>query len=143
MGTRADFYVGRGEQAEWLGSVALDGYPDGIPLTLREIEDEETYRIGVDIFLAGRRDATQVEQGWPWPWEDSSTSDYAYAYDEGQVWASGFGGAWFKADEPEPVDEDGEPTSERKVAVFPNMKAVQNVTMGPRSGLIVIGGSGD
>jgi hypothetical protein len=25
MGTRADFYVGRGPEAEWLGSVAYDG----------------------------------------------------------------------------------------------------------------------
>lgn len=31
MGTRADFYVGRGTEAEWIGSIALDGYPDGIP----------------------------------------------------------------------------------------------------------------
>ena len=30
MGTRADFYVGRGESAEWLGSVAWDGNPRGI-----------------------------------------------------------------------------------------------------------------
>jgi hypothetical protein len=29
MGTRADFYVGRGKDAEWLGSVAFDGYPSG------------------------------------------------------------------------------------------------------------------
>lgn len=26
MGTRADFYIGRGPDAEWLGSVAWDGY---------------------------------------------------------------------------------------------------------------------
>jgi hypothetical protein len=30
MGTRADFYVGRGPDAEWLGSVAMDGYPSGV-----------------------------------------------------------------------------------------------------------------
>jgi hypothetical protein len=30
MGTRADFYVGRGETAEYLGSIAWDGYPDGL-----------------------------------------------------------------------------------------------------------------
>lgn len=29
MGTRADFYVGRGPDAEWIGSTAWDGYPDG------------------------------------------------------------------------------------------------------------------
>ena len=26
MGTRADFYIGSGKDAEWLGSVAFDGY---------------------------------------------------------------------------------------------------------------------
>lgn len=30
MGTIADFYVGRGPKAEWIGSIAWDGYPDGI-----------------------------------------------------------------------------------------------------------------
>jgi hypothetical protein len=30
MGTRADFYIGRGTEAEWLGSVAWDGYPGGV-----------------------------------------------------------------------------------------------------------------
>jgi hypothetical protein len=31
MGTRADFYIGRGESAEWVGSVAWDGQPSGMP----------------------------------------------------------------------------------------------------------------
>ena len=26
MGSRADFYIGEGTEAEWLGSVAWDGY---------------------------------------------------------------------------------------------------------------------
>jgi len=30
MGTRADFYVGIGPEAEWVGSIAYDGYPDGV-----------------------------------------------------------------------------------------------------------------
>ena len=30
MGTRADFYIGKGTDAEWLGSIAWNGYPDGI-----------------------------------------------------------------------------------------------------------------
>jgi hypothetical protein len=34
MGTRADFYVGRGETAEWLGSIAWDGNPGGAGLAL-------------------------------------------------------------------------------------------------------------
>ncbi len=29
MGTRADFYTGRGQTAQWLGSIAWGGYPVG------------------------------------------------------------------------------------------------------------------
>lgn len=41
MTTRADFYVGVGPQAEWLGSIASDGYPSGVSA---EPEDEEKVR---------------------------------------------------------------------------------------------------
>lgn len=34
MGTRADFYVGRGPEAEYLGSIAWDGHPEGMPSEL-------------------------------------------------------------------------------------------------------------
>jgi len=36
---RADFYVGRGKDANWLG-VSLDGYPDGIPKELLKSQTE-------------------------------------------------------------------------------------------------------
>lgn len=29
MGTRADFYVGRGENAKWIGSITRGGYIEG------------------------------------------------------------------------------------------------------------------
>ncbi len=38
MGTRADFYVGLGEQAEWLGSVAWDGNPDNDVAAINQLE---------------------------------------------------------------------------------------------------------
>lgn len=156
MGTRADFYVGRGDQAEWLGSVAWDGYPDGIYLTLAEKEQKygmnlpkhdkfqkgkhlfdsstpQEFRVRVQQFFANRDDVTVPDMGWPWPWEDSRTTDFAYAFDGGKVWASCFGSAWY-----EPTEEP--PEDSRKSATFPNMKARQNVTLGDRSGLIVVQG---
>jgi len=68
MGTRADFYVGRGKTAEWLGSIAWDGYPAGlwpnkdtatakadIPKTpVIAATAEEAYRKAVDELLASR-----------------------------------------------------------------------------------------
>lgn len=73
-------------------------------------------------------------RGWPWPWEDSQTTDYAYAFDGGKVWASCFGGPWQIASD---WKDDGDEAV--KVAVFPNMKDRQNVTFGPRSGILILG----
>ncbi len=128
MGTRADFYVGRGEGAEWLGSIAFDGYPKGIAAEILNASTETEYRERVARFLV-REDGTTPEMGWPWSWEDSRTTNYAYAFDFGRVWAHG--ASWFVATEPKPEPD------EEDDAVFPNMKARQNVTFGRRSGLLV------
>lgn len=132
MGTRADFYIGRGLQAVWLGSVAYDGYLDGMPAELLNATTEDAFKTAV-ASLASRDDWTSVDQGWPWPWEDSRTTDYAYAFDGDKVWASNFGHSWFDASQPEPEGETP------KDAVFPNMKDRQNVAFDKRSGLLIIG----
>ena len=137
MGTRADFYIGRGENAEWLGSIAWDGYPEGLPEHLLRVDKPENFREAVEQFIAGRDDGTKPQDGWPWPWNDSQTTDYAYAFDEGKVFASCFGHEWY--DPTAEVDEDADEASGGKVAVFPNMKERQNVTLGKRSGVMVFG----
>jgi len=78
------------------------------------------------------------EQGWPWPWKDSCTTDYSYAWVEGAgVLASCFGHKWFKAtQEPENDEEDS-----TKTAIFPDMTNKQQVALGKRSGLILLGGA--
>lgn len=114
-----------------------------------------TFRKRVKAMLEKRDDATFPADGWPWPWEDSRTTDYAYAFDEtdGKVWASCFGRGWhdkatidadaaaweaFNNDETGEVPEPADLWDEDKTCVFPNMKAVQNVTLGPRSGLLIV-----
>lgn len=134
MGTRADFYVGRGEQAEWIGSIAWDGYPDGIDKQTLNCTSPEAFRHAVADFFSKRDDVTLPEQGWPWPWDDSGTTDYAYAFDGERVWASCFGREWFPANK-EPEDYD---TLRENDAVFPNMKDRKNVTWGKRSGTITV-----
>lgn len=135
MGTRADFYVGRGEKAEWLGSVAWDGYPDGMPDPVLDQKEEAAFRSTIADFLTSRDDATTPDKGWPWPWNDSRTTDYAYAFDEGKTWVCSFGGKWYEARDPK-VNEDED---RAKVAVFPNMASRKNVARGSsRSGTIVI-----
>jgi hypothetical protein len=147
MTTRADFYVGRGKEAEWIGSIAWDGYPGGISLTsphsnfpqgkhLFDATNEREFRERVSQFFENRDDVTLPDLGWPWPWDDSQTTDFAYAFDEGKVWASCFGTEWFL---PTPDGEMPEKPG-TKAAIFPNMKHRKNVTLGKRSGVIGIGG---
>lgn len=136
MGTRADFYIGRGENAEWLGSIAWDGYPEGIDAPVLQASTVEGFRNALVNFATTRNDWTDPEQGWPWPWDTSHTTDYAYAFDEGKVWASGFGGQWFDATTP---DADTEENHADKSVVFPDMSARKNFTLGARSGVIVVG----
>jgi len=137
MGTRADFYIGKGKKAEWLGSIAWDGYPKGIPAVLLKQTSAKGFRANVSKFLASRDDSTMPEMGWPWPWDDSCTTDYAYAFERGKVIASSFGSQWFDPLKMQPEDLP-------QTAVFPNMKNVQKVAFGgQRSGLIIISASGE
>jgi len=136
MGTRADFYVGRGEQAEWLGSIAWNGYPEGIPEEVKGAPTEAVFREAVEKMIQERDDGTHPREGWPWPWEDSQTTDYAYAFETDTVYASCFGSGWWKA----AAEEPDYAKLDRKAAIFPNMKDRQNVTLGKRSGVIIVSG---
>jgi len=93
MGTRADFYVGIGPSAEWIGSISYDGYPDGQPEPIFEATDEESFRRIVAEVLP-RTMHTLPAEGWPWPWEDSRTTDWAYAWTPDGVRMSAFGHQW-------------------------------------------------
>jgi len=139
MGTRADFYVGRGKDAEWLGSIAMDGYPHepGHPVALLHITDRAKYRRAVRKILREVRHATTPDQGWPWPWENSQTTDYAYAFDvgrdgKGRVYASCFGHKWYPAYGRPYNEPEGAPKVE-----FPEMTPPAD-PLHERSGLIVV-----
>lgn len=143
MGTRADFYVGRGEQIEWIGSKAWDGYPwdGGVASWLGQPTTEEAYRAIVASTFA-TCDATLPHQGWPWPWSTSQTTDYTYTWDNG-VYVSD-GRFWLPltdvlAVEKQVMEDDYNPWPLGTPAVFPDMSAnaryPQQVTLGRRSGL--------
>lgn len=131
MGTRADFYVGDGPDAEWLGSIAFDGDPEGEPSVVLDADSEPVYRERVAQLLSSLDDATLPAMGWPWPWNDSSSTDYAYTWLHGGVHVSQFGAGWRRP---------GRAPSIPRLPSFPNMSARR--TMPPmtssRSGLIVI-----
>lgn len=139
MGTRADFYVGEGKDAEWLGSIAWDGYPSNDTLfDIFHSQSEEQYRGRVTAMLADRGDATLPKMGWPWPWEDSRTTDYSYSFQGSKVMASGYGYSWF--DPFKGGSEEKENYGVGDKIVFPDMRDIQNVTLGSRSGIILLKG---
>lgn len=120
MGTRADFYVGHGADAEWIGSIGWDGYEAAEepmhPIRLAKTEAE--FRRAVNKMLSVRKDGTFPWQGWPWPWESSYLTDYVYWWDDAEKKAR-----WAEFD---------------KEGGWPDMTKSQNVTFGDRSGLVVV-----
>lgn len=133
MGTRADFYVGTGAKAEWIGSMAWDGYPDGRPSEVIKATTAEDFRREVGV-LSLNEDFTTPEQGWPWPWKNSHLTDYSYAYEDGKVWATCFGYDWFDPLQPQPEQEE----TEEKKTIFPEMTGYSAKAGSARSGIMVI-----
>lgn len=137
MGTRADFYIGGGESAEWLGSVAWDGMEwDADGSELAAVKTPEQMREALALIAKNRDDFTAPADGWPWPWNTSHTTDYAYALIDGKVVASVFGSPWHALGEAS--DEEDDDTEQGEAPVFPDMTARQNVTFGKRSGVFVV-----
>ena len=184
MGTRADFYIGRGKDAVYLGSTAWEGYPDGIVKTISkgryeckteefpqgqhlfDSKTEEEFKERLDQYFEKRTDVSLPHRdGWPWPWDTSHTTDYSYAFDDGQVFCCSFGHCWFtpaeyfkyikevnrrqelSEDELEGLPELEDPSESKstngKECIFPNMKDIQNVTFGSRSGVMVFTSKGE
>lgn len=73
MGTRADFYIGKGKEGRWIGSITHDGYPSGLSDVLDSYSEEAFIKNvkKLDTFI-------DASKGWPWPWETSATTDYSY-----------------------------------------------------------------
>lgn len=134
MGTRADFYVKKDKQMEWIASKSFDGYPDGIDKKVLESKTEEQYRENLNFFFIDKDDVTLPEDGWPWPWNDSNTTDYSYIFENNKVMASNYGGKLFDPliEEPEEDENKGE------IPEFPDMKDIKNVAFGKRSGMIIV-----
>ncbi len=103
--TAADFYIGRGPSAQWVGSLSHNARPGILHWTSAgcEVLDAVTaldYTRGLDTLLSlpsteRRNWAHHPANGWPWCWHDSSLTGWCYAFDAGRVWISYFGRSWF------------------------------------------------
>lgn len=134
MGTRADFYKLKEQGMEWIGSIAWDGYIEGMSEELLNAKSEEEFDELFSVHVSTREDFTSPAEGWPWPWNNSNTTDYAYLFDRKKVVCSCFGSPWFDPeDEPKDTDSmEGEPPS------FPDMIERKNVQCGKKSGLVIL-----
>lgn len=144
MGTRADFYVGTGKTAVWIGSLAWDGYRidqmthndsfkslDNMECwAIKSAVTEAAFRQAVAKLLAMNEDGTTPDQGWPWPWDDSGNTDYAYAFVDGACKVFPWGCEKM-------INDDGEEDCGPQLE-WPNMRDKKNVTFGKRSGTITI-----
>ncbi len=162
MGTRADFYIGFGEKAEWIGSIAWDGMPffkpdlsddykGGIKEDLLGATTESAYRLAVAACIDSElHHGTPPELGWPWPWDTSHSTDYTYSFDNGKVWLSIFGQSWHIPKFTRSTDDheydcacDCSNVDEGQLGpevVHPNLSFIRNMPPvgDPRSGIVTV-----
>jgi hypothetical protein len=113
----ADFYLGTGPDARWLGSLAEIGGPNlvsrldaraghRVRTGVLSTRDSHTYETAVAALLDHHRDTEGgfvavpglgEDLGWPWL-EATSTLWFAYAFTDHDVRASLRGGPWFTPD---------------------------------------------
>lgn len=85
MGTRCDFYLGRGLQAKYLGSVGHDAFADEMAVVFADITTEEQFTERLkEVF--SQYGEIAAHHGWPWPWPSSVLTDTVVAFDEGRAW---------------------------------------------------------
>jgi hypothetical protein len=88
---RADFYLGRGKRALWLGSLREHGAPVHLRYALKRCNDQRAFYAAALELVTSIPDGVPREQGWPWSYPDSSQTDYTYAFDDGQLFVSCYG----------------------------------------------------
>ncbi|VVJ22699.1 Uncharacterised protein [Amycolatopsis camponoti] len=91
MSSYTDFYLGRGEKADWIGSLRGECYPENFlvvaPLRMAlTATDARTFRAAVTNTLncweaEHLGQAYHRELGWPWPWYSSHTSSWIITFD--------------------------------------------------------------
>lgn len=151
MGTRADFYVRKSNELNWMGSIAWDGYSIG---NIGKSKTERQFLNRLKSFLSERDDATYPENGWPWPWKNSKLTDEIWVFDceTNSIWRG-----WkdtgeykdhtapylfYKGEKQQGIDENFDEVDVPGAVAWlmPDMADIQNVQMGAKSGLIIVSG---
>ena len=105
MGTRCDFYQGRGETARYLGSIGHDAYVDAMAERFAGVTDFASFEACLATVFKEYGEIS-AKNGWPWPWRTSATTDTVVAFDEGRCWTAHPSDRWAPLDDFEnPTDE--------------------------------------
>ena len=82
MSTKADFYVGTGKDAEWIGTLLKNGSVYYIPMDIL-IQVNKTMFEEMVLELLSLKQSVIPDKGDKWihPWEDSRVTDYVYMFD--------------------------------------------------------------
>jgi hypothetical protein len=91
--TTADFYLGRGASAIWIGSVGAYGKPETLPRGVVSAGSQEAFRGAVKRMVHSVSQGVSPEIGWPWR-RNSLQTDYVYAWDEERIFVSVAGEPW-------------------------------------------------
>lgn len=97
--TTHDFYLGRGPDADWLGSVRFgSGVCPGLDGIAQARTADEFLGL-VDSFLCaaetdGTGEVAHSGPEWPWPWPTSHGTDRVHAFEAGAVWTALRGERW-------------------------------------------------
>jgi len=102
MNIDADFYIGKGKEAEWLGSVSSNGDINTIARSsfgqqFLECHTPELFKHFVSNYLHQYRNSVLASQCWPWLWGDSGTTDRSYWFFDDKIWCAVpilFNGKW-------------------------------------------------
>jgi len=93
MGTAADFYVGKGKDAEWVGSISSDGQFNSIlrrsvGKQIMQCLSPQAFKHAVRDFIIDQGGWIPPEHKWPWKWKNSGTTGPSYWFFDGKVWTA-------------------------------------------------------
>ncbi len=145
MGTRSDYYIMKEEKVIWLGSCGWDGYPNGIPEDLVNINLEEDFRNSV-FGLIEENDG--YNKNWPWPWGNSRTTDFTYVFKDNNVYVTSYIDGedvfvlmkdYLQNQEKFQDEEEGLEKFKQQINFpYPDMTKIQKVDFGKGNGVIVL-----
>ncbi len=125
MALRGDFYLGRGKQSVWLGSISHEVASHDLAHYFEGVTSELEFREALaNVFL--KYGEIKAAMGWPWPWGTSAGTGLVGAFDDGHVWVCDYNRTWQSLSGT--ACTESSPNAGLTVAVFPDMASQEEAT---------------